>query len=181
MHETERKTVEYQELLDRFSKYISAHIQKYNLFKHGLDPDDIAQDIKFKIWKLIQRDKLVQIYPSYIRKIVDTSVIDQLRKLRREQGYVHCEKRRCVAEKELSYSRELSRLRDLEDHVGNAVETLPDSRRQVVKLYLMNLSIQEIAAYLNWSIDKTRNLLYRGMSDLKKILRELDIDHDHNR
>jgi DNA-directed RNA polymerase specialized sigma24 family protein len=42
------------------------------------------------------------------------------------------------------------------------------------------MSIEEIALYFNWSKDKTRNLLYRGLSDLKKILKEKNIDYEHN-
>jgi DNA-directed RNA polymerase specialized sigma24 family protein len=40
------------------------------------------------------------------------------------------------------------------------------------------MTIEEISAYFNWSKDKTRNLLYRGLSDLKKILKKKDIDYE---
>jgi DNA-directed RNA polymerase specialized sigma24 family protein len=76
------------------------------------------------------------------------------------------------------YSAEMARFKSLEDVVERAVDSLLESRRQVVKLYLLNLSIQEISSYLNWSVDKTRNLLYRGLADLKKKLRNADIQYD---
>jgi DNA-directed RNA polymerase specialized sigma24 family protein len=60
----------------------------------------------------------------------------------------------------------------LQEMVGRAVDRLISSRRQVVKLYLMNLTIPEISSYLNWSYDKTRNLLYRGLADLKETLKD---------
>jgi DNA-directed RNA polymerase specialized sigma24 family protein len=68
----------------------------------------------------------------------------------------------------------------MKDLVGRAVEALIESRRKVVKLYLLNMSIEEIALYFHWSKDKTRNLLYRGLTDLKKILKEKNIDYEHN-
>jgi RNA polymerase sigma-70 factor (ECF subfamily) len=79
---------------------------------------------------------------------------------------------------ELAYSKEALRKKNLEELVGKAVELLIDSRRQVIKLYLLNLSIQEIASYLNWSQDKTRNLLYRGLVDLKDLLNDRDEKHE---
>jgi RNA polymerase sigma-70 factor (ECF subfamily) len=64
--------------------------------------------------------------------------------------------------------------------VGKAVDGLIESRRRVVKLYLLNMSIEEISLYFHWSKDKTRNLLYRGLNDLKKILKEKNIDYENN-
>lgn len=181
MHNQDNKSREYQELLDRFANFINAQIQKFNPLHYGLDPDDIAQDIRFKIWKVLLGEKNISNYPAYIKKIVDSSVIDQLRKLRREQRCHNYEKQKRVAERELFYSKELLPRKSLEEQIGKAVESLSDSRRQVVKLYLLNFNIREIALCLNWSPAKTRNLLYRGMNDLRMILKELDIDHDPKR
>jgi RNA polymerase sigma factor (sigma-70 family) len=173
------KDEEFEILLNRFADFIRVHIQKYNPHKYGLDPDDISQDVRIKIWKVLNTEKNITNYSSYIKKIVNSSVIDQLRKLRREEGIFNHEKQ--VAERELAYSIELSRFRALEETVGKAVDSLIETRRQVVKLYLLNLSIQEIAGYLNWSTDKTRNLLYRGLSDLKKILKTMDVHYEPKR
>ena len=170
---------EFEELLNRFADFIRIHIQKYNLYKYGLDPDDISQDVRIKIWKLLHSEKVISNYSSYIKKIVNSSVIDQLRKIRREEGIFSHEKQ--VAERELAYSIDLSRVRALEETVGKAVDSLMDSRRQVVKLYLLNLSIPEIAGYLHWSTDKTRNLLYRGLADLRKALKDMDVEYDAQR
>jgi DNA-directed RNA polymerase specialized sigma24 family protein len=41
------------------------------------------------------------------------------------------------------------------------------------------MTIEEIAIYFKWTRDKTRNLLYRGLSDLKKILREKGIEYEN--
>jgi len=56
------------------------------------------------------------------------------------------------------------------------MQSLIESRRRAVKLFLLNMTIEEIAIYLQWSKDKTRNLLYRGLSDLKKTLKEKGIE-----
>jgi RNA polymerase sigma-70 factor (ECF subfamily) len=47
---------------------------------------------------------------------------------------------------------------------------LPESRRAVVRMHLAGYERDEIAELLGWSEPKTRNLLYRGLADLREIL-----------
>ena len=178
MDSIDSKEKEFKVIIDNFAQFIRIQVHKYNLYRYGLDPEDILQDVKIRIWKLIRDEKIISNYASYIKKIVNSSVIDQLRKCRREEGLFKNEKRMHIAERELSYSKDAVRRNNLEEIVGKAVELLIDSRRQVIKLYLLNLSINEIAGYLNWSQDKTRNLLYRGLADLKDLLKDLDATHE---
>jgi RNA polymerase sigma-70 factor (ECF subfamily) len=177
----EKKDKELADIIDRFSSYIKAGIQKYNPTKFGIEIDDVIQDVKIKIWKILHHEKKIENYSSYIKKIVDSSVIDQFRKLKREEGIYLFEKNRKISESHQSHSREaLYDEMDIKDLVGKAVDGLIESRRRVVKLYLLNMSIEEISLYFHWSKDKTRNLLYRGLNDLKKILKEKNIDYENN-
>jgi RNA polymerase sigma-70 factor (ECF subfamily) len=177
----DRKEKEFERIMDNFAQFIKIQVHQYNLYRYGLDPEDILQDVKIRIWKLIRNEKNIFNYASYIKKIVNSSVIDQLRKFRREEGLFNHEKQTRIAEMELAYNKEVSRNKNLEETVGRALEKLIDSRRQVVKLYLLNLTIQEIAGFLNWSQNKTRNLLYRGLSDLKELLRGMESEHEDPR
>lgn len=174
----ENKEEAFRQILENYSLFLSAHITKYDLQKYGLDPDDIMQDIRIRIWKLIHDERVIFRHAAYIKKIVNSAVIDQFRKLRREDGLFRHEKQKCVAELSPSYNREAARKKMFAETVGRAVERLIDTRRQVVKLYLLDFSIPEISSYLNWSTDKTRNLLYRGLSDLRKSLKDSDAEHE---
>jgi RNA polymerase sigma-70 factor (ECF subfamily) len=59
---------------------------------------------------------------------------------------------------------------DLAAAVGQAVETLTPSRRPVVRMFLSGYEREEIARLMGWSEAKTRNLLYRGLADLRTAL-----------
>ncbi len=48
-------------------------------------------------------------------------------------------------------------------------------RRSVVRMYLTGYDREEIADLLGWTEPKTRNLLYRGLADLREILTEMGI------
>jgi RNA polymerase sigma factor (sigma-70 family) len=178
---SEEKEKELEALLLRFSGFIKSQIQKFDVQKLGIDPDDIAQEVRIKIWNLLRNEKNITCYSSYIKKIVDSSVIDQIRKLRREDHLFHAEKQKQVAEIENLYKPDSARRAALSETLAEAVESLIASRRNVVKLYLLNMSIEEISQYYNWSTHKTRNLLYRGLYDLKKAMKNAEADHDHRR
>lgn len=50
------------------------------------------------------------------------------------------------------------------------VEELPAARQAVVRLHLQGYHRDEIAEVLGWSEARTRNLLYRGLDDLRALL-----------
>lgn len=174
------KERELEDILARFSGYIRANIIRFDLPRYGLDFDDILQEVKIKIWKMLHDEKNIHCYSSYIKKIVENSVIDQFRKLKREEGiYLH-EINKRISEQGDHYNPELFYGEmDLKDVIGKAVDELIESRRKVVRLYLLNMSLEEISIYFNWTQNKTRNLLYRGLSDLKIILKKKNIRYEH--
>jgi RNA polymerase sigma factor (sigma-70 family) len=68
--------------------------------------------------------------------------------------------------------------KELFEVIEKAVDLLKESRRQVIKLYLLGMSRNEISDFYGWSKDKVRNLLYRGLADLKKSLSNKGIKAD---
>jgi hypothetical protein len=54
-------------LLTNFSGFIRAHIQKFDVQRFGIDPDDVAQEVRIKIWKLLEGEKNIVNHTSYIK------------------------------------------------------------------------------------------------------------------
>jgi RNA polymerase sigma-70 factor (ECF subfamily) len=175
------KIEEFESVIGRFSIFIRAQIQKYNLQKNGIDPEDIIQEVKIKIWKILKDEKKIKNYASYIKKIVDSSVIDKLRKLKREEEILNYERRKIISEVRKNYRTEISLDKNLKKFIAQSVDSLLESRKKVVKLFLLDMTIAEIAALFHWSKDKTRNLLYRGLNDLRKSLKEKGIEYENRR
>ncbi len=179
MNRGKKISKEFEEVINRFSVYIKILIQRYDLQKNGIDPDDILQEVKIKIWKVIDDEKNIKNLASYIKKIVDSSVIDLLRKLKREERILIYEGQKVVSELKRHYRTEIKLDKNLKKMIAQALDSILESRRKVVKLFLLNMTIDEIAALFDWSKDKTRNLLYRGLNDLKKILKEKGIEYEN--
>ena len=153
------KLKEFDLVLNKFTKFIKGNIQKFNLPKEGIDPDDVFQEVRIKIWKLLNDEKKINNYSSYIKKIVNSSVIDHIRKMRRERGLILQQKHKTIAEWKSTYEICQNYDKNLKNIVNQTINSLLESRRKVVKLYLLNLTIEEIAIFFGWSRDKTRNLL----------------------
>ncbi len=62
--------------------------------------------------------------------------------------------------------------------VQEALAGLAKNRRTAVELYLQGLTTQEIAVLVGWSEAKARNLVYRGLTDLRERLRAAGIEYD---
>ena len=59
--------------------------------------------------------------------------------------------------------------------LAEAIHVLPETRRVPVRMYLSGFAREEIARQLGWSEAKTRNLLYRGLEDLRTELQRRGI------
>ncbi|MFC2165226.1 RNA polymerase sigma factor [Acidobacteriota bacterium] len=173
-----KRIKKFEELVDRFARQIEINIQLFDPQKNGIDPEDVSQEVKIKIWKILTDEKKIYSYPSYIKKIVNSCVIDQIRRSRREEGIISKEKLRRISDKKSLYKKSVTVNPDLKNVVGEAIDSLIETRQKVVRLFLLSMTLEEISIVLNWTQDKTRNLLYRGLNDLKKTLKEKGIDYE---
>jgi RNA polymerase sigma-70 factor (ECF subfamily) len=169
---------EFEALLERFSSSIKASVFKLGLHKRGIDPEDIIQEVKIKIWKKFGHEKNISLYSLYIQRTINSILVDQIRKMRRQERLILHEKEKLISEERenLGSPPPGGAFREM---VGDAADSLMESRRKVVKLFLMDLTIDEISTTLKWSGDKTRNLLYRGLADLRETLRERGVEYEN--
>jgi DNA-directed RNA polymerase specialized sigma24 family protein len=105
-------------------------------------------------------------------------LIDQIRKMRRQERLILHEKEKLISEERENWGTAHSQ-DALRQTVGAAADSLLESRRAVVKLFLMDMTIDEISVTLKWSRDKTRNLLYRGLADLREMLKEGGVEYEN--
>ena len=89
---------ELKRIVEEYSWFIESQILQFNPQKNGIDPDDISQEVKIKLWNVLNDEKKIYSYSSYIKKIVNSCVIDQIRKSRREDGVISNEKRKKISD-----------------------------------------------------------------------------------
>lgn len=145
------------------------------------DLDDVLQEVRIRLWRVVSGsgrggEKIEQVSASYVYRTSMSAAIDLLRR-RRARG---AERTVTLDSVEEPVSDASDPSRSLEEselaaQLAQAIEAITPSRRPVVRMYLAGYSREEVAAVMGWSEDKTRNLLYRGLADLRERLTEMGI------
>ena len=178
MEPLNNKTKEIEEIIEKYSEFIKVNIQKFNPQKAGIDANDIAQEVKLKLWKVLQSEKKIKYRSSFISRVVYSTTIDIMRKLKREKvilaSYHH-------SGKEKNLSPDISLQEEMNQIIGQAVDSLIEPRKKVIRLYLSGMDLEETAKFFGWTRDKVRNLFYRGLNDLKERLREKGVEYESQR
>lgn len=145
--------------------------------RHGLvdaDLDEVMQEVRIRLWRARSTpEKISTSSASYVYRTACTAAIDVIRRRRaRSEDHVSLDapSTNPGPMDVLAPDRVLERA-ELADMLGETITELSESRRPVVRMYLVGYSREEIADLLGWSEAKTRNLLYRGLDDLRNGLR----------
>ena len=148
------------------------------------DVDEVMQEVRIRLWRShgtgrAESEQIARAPASYVYRTAVSAALDILRRRRTQRARatvplldddttapLHDEGRGPDAELEAS---------ELAAQVARAIETIPASRRPAVRMYLAGYPREEIAALMGWTEGKTRNLLYRGLADLRERLTEQGI------
>ncbi|MEO8634782.1 MAG: sigma-70 family RNA polymerase sigma factor [Gemmatimonadales bacterium] len=149
---------------------------RYIGVQHGMmgsDVEDLVQEVRLRLWKALQSGEKIQSAPaSYIHRTAVSAALDLLRRRRaRRETPVRLSRPSgfAVLGESAPADRMLEEL-ELQQQIAHGVEQLIPARRSVVRMYLAGYDREEIADLLGWTEPKTRNLLYRGLADLREIL-----------
>ena len=151
-------------------------LRGYGLDKHGVDPADIEQEVRIRLWHAIERDRSGAFGASYVQRVVASTVIDALRRAQiRATEPLPDEDDDAVEMGADSIGPERSagdaeRMQGIERCMGE----IPERRRLPIALHLQGFSLQEIADLAGIaSAEAARKLVSRGLEELKIRLREL--------
>lgn len=141
----------------------------------GDDVDELEQEIRLRLWKALQTGEKIGGAPaSYVRQVARSAAIDlfRRRRARREDPLPDEPERGAMtaptAEQHLATG-------EFSAALARALEGLVTSRQGVVRMHLAGYPREEIADLMGWSEGKTRNLLYRGLDDLRGRLTAMGI------
>jgi len=136
------------------------------------DLDEVLQDVRVRLWRARPSEaQLEATSASYVYRTAMSAAVDLVRRRRgRTEELVDDQ---AVDPRADAAAR--AEKADTASLVHQAVDRLSDSRRPVVRMYLAGYDRHEIARLLGWSEAKARNLLYRGLEDLRAALKALGV------
>lgn len=166
-----------ESVMIRFSGVLRTVGARYRL--PSSDLDELAQEVRVRLWGALGTDERIgSVTPSYLYRAATTAAIDIVRRRRALRG----DSLDMVDDAELSArcatrtpERDAS-LRELGERVEEALQSITASRRPVVRMYLAGYGTTEIGELMGWTEAKARNLVYRGLADLRLRLRAMGID-----
>jgi RNA polymerase sigma-70 factor (ECF subfamily) len=180
----------FDAIVEEYGAFLRSVIARLCPKDLGIQFDDVEQEARLRLWRALASEREILDLASYLYRIAATATIDAVRrvKARREQQL-------CVSEEEsgehglavsVASDPDDSPERAVEQHdlarrVVAAVETLAENRRRCVRLHLEGFTTEEIANLMNWTEPKARNLVYRGLKDLRERLRAAGIDYETDR
>lgn len=166
-------SVAIEELVEQFAPLLRATARRYRIVDD--EAEELRQDVRIRLWRVIVHGGAGPPCPAYCRRLVTSAAADIMR--RRQWGRVRepqsIDPVIGPAAESLLDTKAPDRVmecHELERQVARSVSALAPPRDVVVRLYLAGFGRLEIAERLAWSEPKVRNLLYRGLHDLRSIL-----------
>ena len=150
------------------------------------DVDEVMQEVRIRLWRShgtgVEGSEQIQRAPaSYVYRTAVSAALDLLRRRRTQRAGATVPIEDDTVAAAASVPNDVRgpdaelEATELAGQVARAIETIPASRRPAVRMYLAGYPREEIASLMGWSEAKTRNLLYRGLADLRERLTELGI------
>ena len=146
--------------------------RRYRLDESAID--EVMQEVRIRLWRARgTSEQIGDTNTSYVYRTASTAALDVLRRRRARQADRHEEiDEGGVAVLAAADPGPHERLEESElaERVHRAIDTIPQSRRPAVRMHLAGYPRDEIASLMGWSEAKARNLIYRGLADLRERL-----------
>jgi RNA polymerase sigma factor (sigma-70 family) len=181
--ESPRAEAWLRQIFEEYGQWLRQSIARLSAKGWGVQPEDIEQEVRVRLWRVLESEKPVQNWPSHLYRMAANATIDALRQaLARREEPLHVENAGEAAPEAQIRSADLpadaaAAGRELLGKVQRAMGRLSESRAQAVSLHLRGFTLEEVAALVGWSVPRARNLVYRGLASCGPVvsgwLREL--------
>jgi RNA polymerase sigma-70 factor (ECF subfamily) len=161
------------QLLADYGARVRSLIEGHGIAQYGLDPADIEQEVRIRLWRALERDRNAAFHASYIHRTVLSAVIDAIRAASVRATEPLPEEESAASEAMVAMGASPERLAGgVQDfsRVAACMAGLPLRRREAVALHLQGFSLREIGGAVGVSEEAARKLLDRGMQTLRERL-----------
>jgi len=158
------------QLLADYGAKVRALIEGHGLGQYGIDPADIEQEVRIRLWRALERDRSAAFHTSYIQRVVLSTVIDAVRAARARPTEPFAESEGDGADTLVTAAagpeQTAGGVQDFA-RIAACLAELPRRRREAVALHLQGFSLREIGELGGTTEEAARKLLDRGMQSLR--------------
>lgn len=165
-------------VLTRFGAMVRQVGRRYRL--DDADMDEVMQEVRIRLWRAQRTSEQIgEVSTSYVYRTASSAALDVIRRRRSRRAGHHQslddEGAAVTLAAPAPDPHGALENSEVAEQVARALDTIPASRRPVVKMYLAGHPREEIAELMGWTEGKTRNLLYRGLADLRERLQSMGV------
>lgn len=136
--------------------------------------DDVAQAVAMSLWQQVSRDQTITHPSSYIyRAAIRETVRAVKQELERVRAHASIDADEGPALPSVTPDPETAAAsQELGAQIDRAIAALLPERARAVRPHLAGYTVEEIMQVHGWDYQKARNLIARGMSDLRAELKK---------
>ena len=129
--------------------------------------DDIAQEVRFDLWKQVARGQEIDFPATYIYKATIRETVRALRRMTSREMQSLDEDGAAGSVVDAADPFKILAARDQFKAILAGIRALAPERQAAVRAHLEGFQFQEVMLMHGWSYQKARNLVARGMADLR--------------
>jgi RNA polymerase sigma factor (sigma-70 family) len=175
----------FLELLEKYGEYLRRMIAQVCPSNLGLSVDDIEQEARVRLWRALLGEREIVHPVSYIYKVAVSATIHAIHRIkaRREEHLLDAHENpetdapETLLTKPEASPEALAERRECVRKINASLARLPENRRIAVGLHLQGMTTTEIGDLTGWTEPKARNLVHRGLKDLRVHLRAEGIEY----
>jgi len=165
----------FEDLVRQYGRLISNVVRRVTGRAGDLVSEDVEQKVLVSLWRQIENEQTIDYPSSYIYRI---AVREAVRMMRQETSRAQepLEEGGADVPRDVA-SDPYDKLagRELRQKVDESLRELGAERERAVRAHLAGFDVQEIMKMYGWPYQKARNLIARGMADLRLRLHQRGI------
>lgn len=162
-------------LVEAYASLIRRAVRRVSGARAAAIQDDVQQNVMLALWQQLERGQTIERPASYIFR---AAIRETVRLLRRDHGHASAgleDDDRLVETAAGSDPHRHLEDKERERALTECLETLEARRQLAVRAHLSGFTVTEIMEMFDWSYQRARHLVARGMADLRRALRERGI------
>ncbi len=160
-----------EELVRRYGRLVRAAVERTGGRGLAGRGEDVEQRVYLALWQQLRREQTIAHPSSYLYK---AAVRETIRLLREEASRPTLPLE--ADDGVMAESADRTAARDLEEALQHALAELQPERRRAVRAHLQGFTVEELMTMTGWPYHKARNLIARGVADLRAGLTKRGID-----
>lgn len=163
-----------EELIEEYGHVIRGAVRKAGgtrLGPLGHDVEDVVQSVLLEVWKQVRRQQEIQHPSSYLYRAAVRETVRLMERVRNRKEDPLGSGIRAVPAGVGKHGTI-----ELKEAIDSGLGSLRPDRRKAVERHLAGYRVAEIMQRYDWSYSRARNLIARGMADLRDRLRTLGVE-----